>query len=174
MRFRNRKTGEIFEDISAARFSFCNTKCRECPISCFKNDYEIECGIYCNAYTYKAAILMGFDVIDDKPSKKIQPSTKRLIDGTEFIRELTLDTSRGFYGEFMDGSEIAYTSREIVSMVNNMHTIDAVPVVRCRDCKYYRDSSCIEHGCSSVYGLNEPDDDDFCSYGEPKEDKNEI
>ena len=31
----------------------------------------------------------------------------RPIDGNDFMRQLTLDTSKGHYGEFMDGSEVA-------------------------------------------------------------------
>lgn len=67
-----------------------------------------------------------------------------------------------------------YIKATVDQYIDEAPTIDAVPVVRCRDCKYYRNINCLEHGCSSVYGITEPDDDDFCSYGELKEDKNEI
>jgi hypothetical protein len=39
------------------------------------------------------------------------------------MRQLTLDTSKGHYGEFMDGSEVAYTSREIAKFVEDMPTL---------------------------------------------------
>lgn len=65
----------------------------------------------------------------------------KLIDSSEFIKNLTLDTSKGFYGEFMDGSEVAYTSREIDAAVENAPTISAVPVVRCRECIYYKSAT---------------------------------
>ncbi len=44
-------------------------------------------------------------------------------------------------------------------------TVDAVPVVRCKDCKFYNPES---HyiGCESAKGIIGPSDDDFCSYGE--------
>lgn len=47
----------------------------------------------------------------------------RPIDGNDFMRRLTLDTSKGHYGEFMDGSEVAFTSREIAKFVEEMPTI---------------------------------------------------
>ncbi len=49
--------------------------------------------------------------------------TVRPIDGNDFIRRLTLDTSKGHYGEFMDGSEVAFTSREIAAFVEQMPTL---------------------------------------------------
>lgn len=47
----------------------------------------------------------------------------RPIDGNDFMRRLTLDTSKGHYGEFMDGSEVAFTSREIATFVEQMPTL---------------------------------------------------
>lgn len=56
---------------------------------------------------------------------------------------------------------------ELLSRIQNAHTVDAVPVVRCRDCKHYNEDS--------LYcGMNSRDrgecfnwyKEDFCSYGE--------
>lgn len=44
-----------------------------------------------------------------------------------------------------------------------MQTVDAVPVVRCRDCKHEFGGSCI------ICGFQKRKPDDFCSYGEQKE-----
>lgn len=53
--------------------------------------------------------------------------------------------------------------------VENSPTVDAVPVVRCRDCKYH--SGRIPGQPNIIcFQMHE---DDFCSYGEPKEDTNE-
>lgn len=54
--------------------------------------------------------------------------------------------------------------------VEKATTIDAVPVVRCRDCVHYKKGSCNLHSVwpdeySNGYDCR-PDDDDFCSYGE--------
>lgn len=47
----------------------------------------------------------------------------KLIDANDFMRRLTLDTGKGHYGEFMDGSEVAFTSREIAAFVEQMPTL---------------------------------------------------
>lgn len=51
--------------------------------------------------------------------------------------------------------------------------VDAVSVVRCKDCKYYIRGSCDCHSewpdeYTTGYDCR-PDEDDFCSYGERKE-----
>lgn len=53
-------------------------------------------------------------------------------------------------------------------------TIDAVPVVRCKDCKHRRDDE--DYACGH-YCVRRPhnggylcEDDDYCSYGERRED----
>lgn len=52
--------------------------------------------------------------------------------------------------------------------VNNAATVDAVPVVRCRDCKHLW---CDLAGlfCSCGQGLRNIYNDTFCSYGERKD-----
>ena len=99
----------------------------------------------------------------------------KLIDSSEFIKNLTLDTSKGFYGEFMDGSEVAYTSREIDAAVENAPTISAVPVVRCRECIYYKICDEWETGkrmlCEIHHHsyLDHDGDEHFCSWGQRRE-----
>ena len=69
------------------------------------------------------------------------------------------------------------TRKDIEEWLNNAPIIDAVPVVRCRDCQRWKPSgskagksfSDMEYigGCEfSNYYRRESD---FCSYGEPKE-----
>ena len=51
-------------------------------------------------------------------------------------------------------------------------TVDAVPVVRCRECKHYEMGVCLkiyDDGAASRYAWQERKPDDFCSYGERKE-----
>ena len=51
-------------------------------------------------------------------------------------------------------------------------TIDAVHVVRCRECKHYEMGVCLkiyDDGAVSRYAWQERKPDDFCSYGERKE-----
>ena len=63
MKFRNPETGEVFEDIAAARFAFCSQECRECPISCWNNEDETRCDIYCHDHLCDSARLMGYEII---------------------------------------------------------------------------------------------------------------
>ena len=78
---------------------------------------------------------------------------KRLIDADAFLEKMKR-TSRYF---------------DVVFDVEEMPTVDAVKVVRCRDCKYHEDTSITEyeHCCllSKTVRYN-----DFCSYGERKDD----
>ena len=55
--------------------------------------------------------------------------------------------------------------------IDNAPTVDAVPVVRCRDCKHRGTDDCIFHikGEPADEELLLRLDNDFCSYGERKE-----
>ena len=48
--------------------------------------------------------------------------------------------------------------------ISNSPTINAVPVVRCWECKYHNKPT-----CPMRLSFNWTKDDDFCSYGERKE-----
>ena len=55
------------------------------------------------------------------------------------------------------------------SVVDSEPTIDAIHVVRCRECKWWQEDDDIGH-CDNPDGLdNYAKPDDFCSYGERKE-----
>ena len=61
----------------------------------------------------------------------------------------------------------------LADAVKEMPTVDAVPVIRCKDCTFGR---YIDHGhmhCLHPCGLTTNMTDDFCSYAERKEKKNE-
>lgn len=50
-----------------------------------------------------------------------------------------------------------------IEVINNAPTVDAVPVVRCKDCWFYQsDNSCGWNGSTGWYPH------DYCSYGKPK------
>ena len=50
-------------------------------------------------------------------------------------------------------------------------TVDAVEVVRCKDCKYrFKNNGHSRDGCPIVDAKIWMDDDDFCSHGERKDD----
>ena len=92
----------------------------------------------------------------------------RLIDGDGLWERLNYEP----WEHNADRDEIA------LPIVNAAPTVDAVPVVRCKDCKYYRNHPnglCYLHtepkenerGYSGEAVCVEPDD--FCSYGERRE-----
>ena len=94
-------------------------------------------------------------------------SGKRLIDADALMNvirqhEYRLATKQGSidYGMFTLGIQQA---------VDEQQTIDAVPVVRCRECKWWQEDDDVGH-CDNPDGLdNYAKPDDFCSYGERKE-----
>ena len=55
-------------------------------------------------------------------------------------------------------------------MLDHMDTVDAVPVVRGKDCKYLVNATVNDNGFL-ICDINDMEiaPDDFCSYGEPKE-----
>ena len=54
------------------------------------------------------------------------------------------------------------------SILHSAKTIDAVPVVRCRECKWWQEDDDIGH-CDNPDGLdNYAKPEDFCSYGKRK------
>lgn len=44
--------------------------------------------------------------------------------------------------------------------------VDAVEVVRCKNCKHFRRNLENDTYCGCVGGLSDPEEHDFCSYGE--------
>lgn len=84
----------------------------------------------------------------EKPTRK-----KRLIDADALLEKMKR-TSRYF---------------DVVFDVEEMPTVDAVKVVRCRDCKHCDPEN---HHCDHYMGTAAPlrrKPEDFCSYGERKE-----
>lgn len=56
----------------------------------------------------------------------------------------------------------------MVRLLEKAPTVDAVEVVRCRDCKHYKPDE-YECGCDFAGGLPYVKADDFCSYGERRD-----
>ena len=83
----------------------------------------------------------------------------RMIDADKFILSL------------MDASLSSVDEDTILDLVDSVPTVDAVPVVRCKDCKYaYINSFSALSGealCSSSGKVMQQDA--FCSYGERKD-----
>ena len=90
---------------------------------------------------------------------------KRLIDANA-MREEWLEN-----GE----NEYVYDTNAVLDSIDAQPTVDAVEVVRCKDCKhyelhYYVGCNKMENGCSNNKGIwTQTQPEDFCSYGERKD-----
>ena len=79
----------------------------------------------------------------------------RLIDADALAAKIMMDAP-----DFMDGGS-SITKAFIMAMIRTKSvtpTIDAVPVVRCKDCKHYKTIHCTCDGCCIS-------DDWFCADG---------
>ena len=90
--------------------------------------------------------------------------TVRLIDGDALIEK---------FNEKVDMAECLIDARTaerfatfcaLADAVEEMPTVDSVPVVRCRECKYHN-----KPPCPMRLSFNWTEDNDFCSYGERME-----
>ena len=105
----------------------------------------------------------------------------RLIDANALLRHKRKMSGAEFGGEFWDEAVLA-------SDIKSAPTVDAVEVVRCKDCKYQRKVwiedkrykfggflcvSCDRNDGIFVSHTVDGDDNDFCSYGERKNEVNE-
>lgn len=82
----------------------------------------------------------------------------RLIDADELRRRIIA---------FSTGSNTTYlTVENIVTMINKADTVDAVPVVRCRECRYYAASGATTSFCIHPGGMKFTSDSDYCSRGQ--------
>ena len=88
------------------------------------------------------------------------------------MRLVDADNARECFGG--DGVTGAVMQR----MFDSLPTIDAVPVVRCRECKYWRRyTRQWENHCAGECERHRMEggtyENDFCSYGQRKEDEHE-
>lgn len=61
--------------------------------------------------------------------------------------------------------------RLIYNAIDNAPTVDAVKVTRCKDCKDFRQNNENDPYCTNRHGLDDPEPDGFCNYGDPKEER---
>lgn len=55
--------------------------------------------------------------------------------------------------------------QDIIDLINNQPTVDAVPVIRCKDCKYHDEGERYIY-CSALKTKCPNDSEFFCKYGE--------
>jgi len=81
----------------------------------------------------------------------------------EHLRKRLIQTANNNVGFVCDaGATFEDASERVKTWLDEVPSIDAVQVVRCKDCKYYKENTMV---CSR-YGL---EDDDYCSWAERKE-----
>ena len=81
-----------------------------------------------------------------------------------------IDADEAIINFGFEWDDIPPTREEFVRFLKKQPTVDAVPVVRCRECKYRGTDDCIFHikGEPADEELLLKLDNDFCSYGERK------
>ena len=55
--------------------------------------------------------------------------------------------------------------QDIIDLINNQPTVDAVPVVRCKDCKYHDEEENYIY-CCALKMIFPNDSEFFCKYGD--------
>lgn len=94
---------------------------------------------------------------------------QRLIDAEALAEKLETLATRY---KAMGNTELSEDYLFILRILGHVPTVDAVPIVRCRDCKWDRPDTLLnKHWYSRFCGSMEVRGDDFCSYGARKEDK---
>ena len=81
----------------------------------------------------------------------------------------TIDVDEAIINFGFEWDDIPPTREEFVRFLKKQSIIDAVPVVRCRECKHCDPEN---YHCDHPMGTTAPlrrDPDDFCSYGEREE-----
>ena len=101
----------------------------------------------------------------------------RLIDADELITTIQGTASEVAKTAPYDAewfSRMADRTFEILGMIDRMPTADAVPVVRCKDCKWgcspYGDEDDGWTACANIHGRPIFRDEHFCSSGERRTD----
>lgn len=98
---------------------------------------------------------------------------RRLIDADALIRRFESLANDDWNKE--TGTTWANAFEEPANMVDDAPTIDAVPVVRCRDCEYGEQDeigrwSCRSLGCQ----VGDEDGSGYCADGERREDETDL
>ena len=64
--------------------------------------------------------------------------------------------------------KFVYGKDDICGLIDQVPTIDAVPVVRCKNCKYFGVNDENVPYCVNPFGLDDPEPNGFCNYGRNK------
>lgn len=96
----------------------------------------------------------------------------RLIDADAVYKILeSCEIRKATIGNPLTDWEYGYTCgiERAESEIECAPTIDAVPVIRCKDCTYYRQYADGRYDCDNLYGIAAAHKGCFCSRAERKE-----
>lgn len=94
----------------------------------------------------------------------------RLIDADELIK--TIKANHYQLKSHLNSTDYGMFTIGIQYAINEQTTFDAVPVVRCKDCEFWQDNNGgYPHEDCRWEKDETPDENDFCSYGEKREEK---
>ena len=81
-----------------------------------------------------------------------------------------IDVDEAIINFGFEWDDIPPTREEFVRFLKKQSIIDAILVVRCRECKYrFKNNGHSKDGCPIIDANIWMDDDDFCSHGEREE-----
>ena len=100
----------------------------------------------------------------------------RLIDADEAKKVLLEERVADDDPNYADAWECNRFLEAAVAGLDDLPTVDAVEVVRCKDCKYYgfwgkNGVNICERWTADPYEASEPKEGDFCSYAERRDDQ---
>lgn len=80
-----------------------------------------------------------------------------------------IDRDKLFHGQviFVGTEDARKGVQDVMSVIWDAPTVDAVPVVRCKDCKWWNTTQLDE--CVAYNALWVANPDDYCSWGERRE-----
>ena len=87
----------------------------------------------------------------------------RLIDADALIEDIK---TKLWDWDTVDGITSSTVLKQTITDIGNAPTIDAVPVVRCKGCKWFGKTGC---AIEIVDETDMPKENDFCSFGERKD-----
>ena len=99
----------------------------------------------------------------------------RMIDANNVVKDIISERDKIPYELvseklFKHGNSMRGGIRKALRCIEQAPTVDAVPVVRCRECKYrFKNNGHSKDGCPIIDANIWMDDDDFCSHGEREE-----
>lgn len=86
-------------------------------------------------------------------------------------REDAIKSIKPMVGIWADDGRFYVDYQRVLDIINNEPSADVAEVVRCKDCKKRNTRTCM---MNNNVGMNKDlFDDDYCSYGKPKEQEHE-